>query len=75
MTALCSAACVLDEPRAGAELAGGAITRTFRSSSPGSHNAMVGQAPMFAGSSCTQAISASAGYRSSSARISPRGSG
>ena len=61
MTALWSAACAMDEPSAGAELAGGATSRILRSSSPGSHSAMVGQAPMLAGSSCTQAISASAG--------------
>ena len=47
-------ACMAADPAAGAELAGSDTTPTARLSTRGSFSAMVGQAPMLAGSSCTQ---------------------
>src|SRR5258708_7498976 len=75
MTALWSAACAIDEPIAGAELASGATSRTGRRSSVGRDSAIVGHAPRFAGSSCTQAISAPAGSLPISSPSSPAGRG
>src|SRR6185437_13853959 len=68
-------ACSLAEPPAGAELAGSDSTPTWRPSTRGSFSAMVGQAPMLAGSSCTQVTDSASGYRASSAQSSETGSG
>ena len=54
-------ACSLAEPAAGAELAGSEITPTGRFSTRGSFSASVGQAPMLAGSSCTQVTDSASG--------------
>jgi hypothetical protein len=54
-------ACLAAEPVAGAELAGSDTTPTSRSSTRGSFSAMVGHAPMLAGSSWTQVTDSAPG--------------
>ena len=61
MSPRCHAACTLAEPTAGAELAGWDTRRSGRPSTSGSLSAIQGQAPWFAGSSCTQISSAVGG--------------
>ncbi len=61
MISLWVAACLAADPAAGAELAGSDTTPTSRPRCRGSFSAMLGQAPMFAGSSWTQLTDSAAG--------------
>src|SRR5215218_7756341 len=72
----CSTSCTLAEPTAGLADALRPTRRSVRpSSSSGRLVAMNCQAPMFAGSSCTQTSSSAFGYRSTAERIWSAGSG
>ena len=76
ITPRCSAECLAADPPAGAELGGSEMGRTCRGPAmPGIASAMVGHAPMLAGSSCTQAMSVAAGYLASCAASSSAGTG
>ena len=76
ITPRCSAECLAADPAAGAELGGSEMGRTCRGPAmPGIASAMVGHAPMLAGSSCTQAMSVAAGYLASCDASSSAGTG